>query len=95
MSPHILSVHVMDRSAIHPTQCIQSATKYAVHWPKGGQYPSETKVTAATSDTLQLHAAVTVHAPGKYAVVQLRSWLVHCSACVKAAQHAAIPRRFP
>ena len=59
----------MDRSAIHPTQCLQSATKYAVHWAKGGQYPSETKVTAAPSDTLQMHAAVTGHAPGKYAVV--------------------------
>ena len=85
----------MDRNAIHPTQCLQSATKYAVHRAKGGQYPSETKVTAAHSDTLQLHAAVTGHDPGKYAVVQLRSWLVHCSASVKAAQHAAIPRLCP
>ena len=56
-SPHILSVHVMDRSAIHPTQCLQSATKHAVivvHWAKGGQYPSETKLTAARSDILKL-----------------------------------------
>ena len=70
--PTHFSVHVMDRSAIHPTQCMQSATKYAVHWAKGCQYPPETKVTVAPSDTLQLHAAVTGHAPGKYAVVQLR-----------------------
>ena len=84
----------MDRSAIHPTRCLQSATKYAVHWAKGGQYPSEANVTAAPSDTLQLHAAVTGHAPGKYAV-QLRRWLVHCSASVKAPQHAAIPILFP
>ena len=61
---------------------------------KGVQYPSETKVTAAPSDTLQVHAAVRGHAPGKYVVVQLRSWLVHCSASMKAAQHAAIPRLF-
>ena len=53
-SPHILSVHVMDRRAIHPTQCLQSATKHAVHWAKGGQYPSETTVTAAPSDILKL-----------------------------------------
>ena len=49
----MLSVHDMDRSAIHPTQCLQSTTKHAVHWAKGGQYPSETKVTAATSDILK------------------------------------------
>ena len=29
---------------------------------------------------------MTGHAPRKYAVVHLRSWLVHCSASVKAAQ---------
>ena len=28
---NILSVHVMERSAIHPTQCLQSATKYGYH----------------------------------------------------------------
>ena len=28
---NVLSVHVMERSAIHPTQCLQSATKYGYH----------------------------------------------------------------
>ena len=41
------------------------------------------------------YAAVTGHAHRKDAVVHLRSWLVHCSAGVKAAQPAAIPRLFP
>ena len=30
-SPHILSVHVMNRRPIHPTQCIEPATKYWYH----------------------------------------------------------------
>ena len=35
---------------------------------------------------------MTGHAPRKDTVVHLRSWLVPCSASVKATQPAAIPR---
>ena len=46
-------IGVMDRSAIHPTQCLQSATKYGYHTlGEMGQYPSETKVTAAYCGSL-------------------------------------------
>ncbi len=40
-------------------------------------------------------AAVTGHAPRKDVVVHMRSWLVHCSATVKAAEPATIPILFP
>ena len=102
----------MDRSAVHLTQVnvfspIQSMG--ITYWAKGGQYRSETKVTAAYAfreNVMRAHfqayfwnAALeqdsSGHVPHKDAVVHLRSWLVHCSASVKAAQPAAIPRLFP
>ena len=71
---------------------------WASEGPSGAYCPVSlpSKVEVAPSDIL-INAAATVtgHAPRKDAVVHLRSWLVHCSATVKAAQPAAIPRLFP
>ena len=60
--------------------------------------PLRSIVEVVPSDMLKLintAAAVTAHAPHKYAIFYLPIWLVHFSACVKARQPAEIPILFP